>query len=635
MSSEDDTTQPLAAANLDHVENDAPHHRVGYANHTYQTGTLPSTTLGGSTDETKFLPPELVAAARVPAASAFPVTHHVVPSPAYHKPVMSQSESAMFDEGALFPDSNTDEVSKPNHTSASPQIVSKSVSVMAEKLNNMKNDANIEEEAEKSEITEVPVSRASSALDTSTTSGAPLSVKAPRLDSDSLNVDDEEPAHTNGETEHENGEKLSSEGAASNDDSLDEGDMEKDLADIQDQINKSLADEESEIASRQKAPARTTRGGRRKPSASQGVAYDYYGTGTLHNDSEDEDGGWGSDDEAHATQTLMSAPKLDFGSDDEGVKTTDEDEEDEIVKENAPATKKRRIPEYISDSDEEQKAGEEEYGDMEMDEVAPVKKNQAKNLEVSVIEDDEEENNTVSRPRPSLGNVGRATPTTKAKAASTPTKATTKASSTPTKATAKNQKEETAMDVSDSDGENGAPITRKASAKASTQSTQGSAKKASSTGDKTQQAKSTANKISTTPAKKTKAEQAASQKSLSQSQAKSQRSVAEDSTPPPTPSQKDGFQEEVSSRPKRTREAGLKSPSKAKKGSGDRMPSDELARLLRLNAQEAIIKYLEEEAGDDMDAYYTQKSAAISNTPVVRYDSKECPSFPPISFSYK
>lgn len=611
MSSEDDTTQPLGASSLEQVDQDASKHHSGYVKHTHQPGTLPSTTLGASTDGHKFLAPEIAATAHAPIAAAFPSAHHVVPSPAYHKPMMSQSESALFDEEALFPDSNNGEASKAVHANGSSQSPPSAVAEIIKNLDGTQNADADNDEAVKVALAELKSSRTTSA-NTSTTSVAPSVVKAPRLDSDSLNADTNEDAAN----EDEEAPKVENDGG-SDAGSLVEGDMEKDLADIQDHINNSYHEDEAEVASRQKAPARSSRG-RRKPSASQGVNYDYYGTGTLHNESEDEDGGWGSGDEAHATQTLM-APKLNFGSDDEGERTDDEEYTEIVAKKEQPSKKQRIVP--YEPSDEEDDNQQVEYGDMEVDEPEAPKKSNGL-LEVSVI-DDEEVDETVSRPRPSLGNVGRTAKDLKPKSSVTPSKATTKSGTTPSKSAAK--KDESAMEIVDSDGEETAPTKRRTSVSTNGKSTPAS-KKTTTTSDEASEPKSKPSAKSATPSKKTaKAEEKesqASKNSLSQSsgsQAKSSKSDGA-STPKPTPSKADGldvsFVEEVSPRPKRGREA-LRSPKKVKKSAGDKVPSEELARLLRINAKESIAKYLEEEAGD-MEAFYTQRNADMSATPVVR-----------------
>lgn len=614
MSSEDDTTQPLGASSQEQVDHDASKHHSGYAKHTNQTGTLPSTTLGASTDGHKFLAPEIAATAHAPIASAFPSAHHVVPSPAYHKPMMSQSESALFDEEALFPDTDNGEASKAAHANGTSQNGPSTVSEINKNLDNTQNSEIDNDEAVKAALAELKHPRSPPA-NTSPNSEAPTAVKPPRLDSDSLSADANEEPHNEGH-DAQNGENGEDD-AKSDAGSLVEGDKEKDLADIQDHINQSYHEDEAEIASRQKAPARSSRG-RRKPSASQGVNYDYYGTGTLHNESEDEDGGWGSGDEAHATQTLM-APKLNFGSDDEGERTDDEEYAEVAAKEQP--TKKRRIVPY-EPSDEEDDNQQVEYGDMEVDEVEPPKKSDGL-LEVSVI-DDEEESETVSRPRPSLGNVGRAAKDLKPKASSTPSKSSTKAGSTPSKSAV--PKDESAMEIVDSDGEEAANKKRQTSASSNGKSTPAS-KKSTSTSGEEHEPKSKPTPKPATPSKKSakieEKESQASKNSLSQSsgsQAKSQKSNGA-STPKPTPSKADGldgsFVEEVSPRPKRGRES-LRSPKKPKKSAGDKVPSEELARLLRINAKESIAKYLEEESGD-MEAFYTQRNADLSAAPIVRF----------------
>lgn len=624
MSLEEDKTQPLDSPVLEESRNGASNHRSAYVNQTIQTGTLPSTGLGASTDGTKFLAPEIDVAAHALINTAFPAPTAVAHAPIYHKPVMSQSETAMFDEGTLFPESNPVEPSKSAYANSSSQSTSKSVDNLNENLENAQNSSSDALKDGNVDSSETKTSRSNS-VSKVTFSDAPQVVKAPKLDSDSLNMDDTDESDGEGE---ERGVKKSNgiHELNDNDTSLEDEGTEKALANLQADINKSYDEEEAEIASRQKAPARSSRG-RRKPSASQGVAYDYYGTGTLHNDSEDEDGGWGSDDEVHATQTLM-APKLNFGSDDEkeavdnARKRLDEESDDDLMEKEAPQKKKQRIVPYES-SDDEKDNGQLEYGDMEVDEPDSKDKKHG-NLEVSLIED-EEESSTVSRPRPSLGNVGRSTPVSKSKMSSSQTKATSKTESASSKAT--KGKAENSMDVSDSGDEQEGNSKQQTPSKSNVKSTSNSSK-ASTAHESPTPSQSKSKLGNVTPGHKTATKDTSisqsSKNSLSQSstsQGKSQKLESSSSKKSRLTEHNDEdfeeeFEEEAPSRPKRTREA-MRSPQKsAKSRTADKMPSEEIARLLRINAKESIAKYLVEEA-DDMEDYFTQRSLDMARTEAV------------------
>lgn len=640
-SSLDDTTQPIADQDIDHDVPIAAHHNVpAYGNVENNTGTLPSTAIAGTSDANKFSGNGGLEMAPVTShahATAFPFAHHVAALPEYHKPMMSQMESQMMEEERTFLENASEpapvvESAPANHEEVHQEVV---------------NEANTEErvgaDSAETRIDHFFTSENSNppAEPEVVASEAPAVVKAPKLDSESLeveeeaNVEEHAPQELNDSLEEGNEadvpEKLENEAA------LDE-ETSRALEDIKADMDRAYEEEAAEQKREQNLPQRSGRRPRRV-TQSQGPAYTYEATGTLQADSEDEDGGWNSDDE-HQTQKMITAysqhgaPKLGFDSEEEDLQHTldpmsaSEGEEEE--KESAPKLKKQKVVELDSE-DKQDEAYEKQNNNMEIDEPKKLAKSAAADgAEVVEVEDEEI---VISRPRPSLGNVGRPAPVTKPKSTSSKVATPKSPISSHSAATAGAKKAAgNAMHISDDEGDETANNGKTTSSKPSSSNTPSSKIRANADDDEEEQLLTQKSKTSTSSKPKS-SNSATSLVSPSTSQKKSQKRNNNDEDDGEYEGEEE-FVEEAPPRPKRSREqaskpshsssstSNMRSPI-TRRGKGkavEKLPSEEVARILRTTAKHSIATYLQEDEGD-MEDYFTQHKKEMQKT-----DPAEIPS---------
>ena len=591
MSAEEDTTQPIEAPEL-HVAPIAPYARPDTNGEAInQSATLPSTAIGGHNDTNKLAATDLPPVAVLPIASALPFAQALQALPDYHKPAMSQADGTLFDDSGLFTASAA--VSSPVPT-APPQLESESQT----EHNDVVTTENPPHSPSEKTVTDVfPKSSNSGASDAADDGAIHVNyahetskpVSAPHM-GDSI----EEPMEV-GEVV----QAVNADGDGNNS-SVEISERDRDLAAMHELMASAQEERITSMKSKAPAPAEVPRSTRKKRvvSHSQGVSYTYQDTGTLQDDSEDEDGGWNSDDEIRATQ-LCEDSDLFFveekGSSTGPKKRANAESEEDDEAEVQPVTKKRK---QIESEDSVVHKHQISQAIPEDDDIEYIGSTSAPKT-TTVIDDTSMETDEAptSRPRPSLGNVGSSSKTTETgpSKASTPSKKSTTAKSSAS----------TAMEID-------APhSTQKSIPPSSAQAKVATPKKVAS---KNASAIAVHGEDDVNMETTSQADRSASTPSHSQHSTKSSTTPKKTSNTPKS-SQVD-YVDEVSQRPKRTRPTSQPTTPSKPSNSGsskEKIPTAELARVMRKNARESIARYLQQESDDMMD-FFTQRHVDMSSS---------------------
>jgi hypothetical protein len=406
MSNPDDSTQPIPPSDLPDAISNQTNGNPNNGENSIQAGTLPSTAIGGHTDTNKMGNENPLPVAINPIAAAFPFAPIHQALPEFHRPMMSQMDGTLFDDSVLFGDS----------VPPSAPIISEPVSIPSNELPKATGN-NVLPSASEEHLIEAPQQ---ANLENSASHVAEGSAGAESISNTSYKSIIPEKTGENG-TEVNGTEKMTGIVETSENPDLAVevpviaenvaepealSERERDLMAILAMSDAENAESAKKVeAASPAAPKRVSR--HRRPSrASQALNYRYNDNDTLENDSEDEEGGWNEKDEMRATQQLL-APRLSFGSDDEAdpsdlhpAMAVNAPQSDEEVQ---PEAKRPKTKEAAPNPTHTHQAPVLD-DDIEYNGSVAAKPARNPPTDVSVIDSDEEA--SVSKPRPALGNVG-------------------------------------------------------------------------------------------------------------------------------------------------------------------------------------------------------------------------------------
>ena len=612
--SAEDTTQPIEAPALHAVSFSPYSHFESNGNTSIQSATLPSTAIGGNTDTNKLTAVEAPPVAVLPITTALSLFQAQHSLPEYHKPAMSQAEGSLFDDTDLFgvpvAPSSPDASSTPQAPATSQPVHENHLfSANPAHSHSDKPDTHISSESTTS------AALTAALMQENHVHGGLQHVSAPHM-GDSI----EDPMESAMEQAPE---RVSPDDSAGDDtdDSVEMSDRDRGIAAMQQVL--AVAQEERITSMNKPSPTTHITTRRKRPvSCSQVAQYDYDQTGTLQNDSEDEDGGWGSDDEERATQ-LLQADNIDFrgdqGKSDGSKHHSMEVDEDESREEEQPPAKKMKHSESDDFDVHRHQVAQLVPEDDDIEYTGSTStKTSATKPEPTAME--AEEAGFTSKPRPSLGNVG-----VSAKTGDVPSPKASKSSTPSGRAFTSKTTSATVVDVE-------SPHT--SLHKASTATSKGkddtpkraSAKKASALAVYREREEEEVYEPSTakTPTSRSHSTPSSSQTGKSSSSKKAM------STPKNKEYEEDDDEDDnrlpsnSSSRSKRARPSSSSSsitPSSASRKSvvkAKPLP-EELARALRVNARKSIASYLQHESDDMMD-FFTQRHVDMSD-----YEAHDAP----------
>lgn len=607
MSADHDTTQPIPASEL---PPDAPVPRGAYdASHAThaQTGTLPSAAIPATVDGTNGTGAQ---PANQATEAAFAFAMHQQTLPNYMKPTMTQSQGFGEEDSANFAEKINDpapgapavaQASDIAHlvTEASPrpQMEQPVQASTAAKQQEMENSA--EERASSSDALVPP----QLTLDSSQEIQVVIKDKSPKKQ-----------AHDDDNNDATSVEGLSDAGddEADRDDESSTSEKMRDIAMMEGSSQKT----QTRAQARKQATPPNTRLGRRRPpvSASQGVRYDYTDQGTLQNDSEDEDGGWNSDDEVRATQQLETHGRQ-FKHAYKRPEDSDEDEAPkslqlEDLKELPPPKKAK--PSETSDAPEihvlpppTTKPSADD--DVEYTETVKAPHNHSRKS-TQTIDDDEPVDDPINRPRPSLGGVGVFAKKLDPESAK-------KVQAKESSAAAKRAR---ASQVVDKQAEEVEEAPKRIKSPASVSTTSGKKKNPASMDISDEEGEEDEEVVVLTKSKKGAAATSSKKASppTSKANSASKKKVSKHHEDEEEEEQEDYYEAEEEEevpppRPKRTREESAGAGNK--KGKKTHLPAAELARQLRTQARESIAAYLQNES-EDMMNFFTQRQLNMPGT---------------------